>query len=84
MQSQTSNLNNNVTLSQQLNHQQISQRRGTTPVRPPAKNQLTQVANITAAVHGSGGLPLNPLLSANNGGSSKGNARGKQQYSSTS
>ena len=41
------------------------------------------MANAATAVHGSGGLPLNPLLAANNG-SSKGNARGKQQYSSTS
>lgn len=41
------------------------------------------MANVTTSVHGSGGLPLNPLLAGNNG-SSKGNVRGKQQYSSTS
>lgn len=42
LQTQNNNLNT-ASLSQQINHQQISQRRGTTPVRPAAKNQLTQM-----------------------------------------
>lgn len=34
------------------------------------------------AVHGSGGLPLNPMLAANSN-SHKANSRGKQQYNSS-